>query len=439
MSGIGVYGFDERYGYPEAATMRDVHYNSWGSDANTIRVKEASGGHIGIETAAIVNPIYGPMLAQLGFVQANTLSVFSQIPFRLGQRVEWKPALSGEDVSASVVRGGAIPAPVRGDYATIETPHKVCTTSQVMELGLVQMGDNNTEDIAVWEKQIMNHGRSLLNNMNQMLLRKVERAPIVGKNALENQTGASTQRTELESLERIFSSAEEAQYLPDTYAVPWYNDEHNKIHGGNSMMEMFRSQDSLNTNDFLGTDLGDSMGANIIHSYKDTTTTGEAGEYRIVTQNTLSEIYNQCAPWWDNNSTNGKAFVTGYDTLQKLQTQSENQQRFLNTEYATVGINGINTLEGRDIGFQVSSYAGIPIIPDRMMGKGDITNPTKGVGRLYLLDLDHVARATLIDMNIMVTDNRLIARSFNRVANYLFMGEMVATKFRGSGKVLHVM
>lgn len=437
MSGIGVYGFDERYGYPESATMRDVHYNSWGSDANTFRVKEASGGHIGISTEAIVNPIYGPMLAQLGFVQANTLSVFGQTPFRLGQRVEWKPALSGEDVSASSVRGGGTPPAVRGQHALIETPHKVCTATAVMELGLVQMGDNNTEDIAVWEKQIMNFGRSLLNNMNQMVLRKVEKAPVVGVNAMDSMVGAETQRSELESIERIFSSADEAQYLPDTYAVPWYNDEDNRVSGGNSMMEKFRSQDSFNTLG-ISNDLEDSMGANVIHSYAENTTTGVAGDYNIVSQNTLSKLYNMCAPWWDNNSTKGKAFVTGYDTMEKLQAQSENQQRFLNTEYATVGVNGINSLEGRDIGFQVASYAGIPIIPDKMVNKGDTSNPTKGVGRVYLMDMDHISRATLIDMNIMVTDNRLIARSFNRVANYLFMGEMVATKFRGSGKAIHL-
>lgn len=437
MSGIGVFGFDERYGYPESASMRDVHYNSWGSDANTFRVKEASGGHIGITTEGVVNPIYGPMLAQLGFVQANTLSLFAQTPFRLGQRVEWKPVLSSEDDSASSVRGGFTPTPVRAQLATIETPHKVCTSSAIMELGLVQMGDNNTEDIAVWEKQIMNHGRGLLRNMNQMVLRKIERAPVIGKNAMDTQIGAETQRTELESIERIFSSAEEAQYVPDTYAVPWYNDDDNKISGGNSMMEKFRSQDSFNTLG-ISSDIEDSMGANVIHSYKDTTTTGEADDYSIVSQNTLSKLYNLCAPWWDNNSTKGKAFVTGYDTMEKLQSQSENQQRFLNTEYATVGVNGINSLEGRDIGFQVASYAGIPVIPDKMVGRGDVLNPTKGTARVYLMDMDHISRATLIDMNIMVTDNRLIARSFNRVANYLFMGEMVATKFRGSGKALHL-
>lgn len=436
MSGIGIYGFDMRYGYPEGATMRDVHSNSWGADSENFNVKESSGGSIGIDQVGGVNAIYGPELAQLAFVQANALSIIPQAPFRLGRRVEWELAVS-PDTSASTVRGGAVPSPQRPGLAVIETPHKVCTTSQVMELGMVQMGTNNSDDIAVWEKQILNHGRGFVNNMNAMILSKIETPPVTGQGALDTQAGADTQRTGLESLERIFSNADEAQYLPETYAVPWFNDESNRIHGGNSMMEKFRSTDSYST---LGieSELDDPMGGNVIHSYDETTTTGVASDYTVVSQNTLSKLYNLCAPWWENNSTNGKAFVTGYDTLEKLQAQSASQQRFLNTEYVTFGLNGVNTINGRDIGLQVASYAGIPIIPDRMMGKGDTSNPTKGVGRIGLYDLDALARGTLIDMNIMVTDNRLIARSFNRVANYLFMGEIQTDKFKSSGKAIHL-
>ena len=181
------------------------------------------------------------------------------------------------------------------------------------------------------------------------------------------------------------------------------------------------------------------MGGNVIHRYKEGTTTGEADEdYTIVSQNSLGELYSKCAPWWDNNSTNGKAFITGYDTMQKLQTQSNSQQRFLNTEFASYGINGINSVEGRDIGFQVSSYSGIPMIPDHMAKKGDSVNKTKGCSRIMLLDLDHTKRSTLIDMNIMITDNRMIAQSFNRLGNLMFMGEITTDKFKSGGKILHI-
>lgn len=434
MSGIGIFNSVE--GIPLQFDMDGVHKQSWGSGIDNLKVKEASGGHIGITMDGAANVIYGPQLAQLAYAQCNALGVLGQIPYSMGQRVESKLAVDPSD-SASSVRGGAVPPGVRAEYVLIETPHKVCTTTQIMELGMTNIGDRGTDDVVLWEKTIMNHGQGFLNNMDNMILARIEDAPTVGKNALPTQQKESTQRTGLESLERIYSNADEARFLPDTYAVPWYNDADNGVAQGSSMMGKFRSQDSYDTLGFNASS-HDPMGGNVIHKYRDGTVTGQAGDYTTLSQNTLSALYNKCAPWWSNNSTNGKAFVTGFDTLEKLQSQSNAQQRFLNTEYAALGINGINSIEGRDIGFQVASYAGIPIIPDLMAKRGDVDNPTKGVGRVLLLDLDHVKRSTLLDMNIMVTDNRLIAQSFNRIGNFLFMGEVVTTKFKSGGKAIHI-
>lgn len=434
MSDIGIYTSVD--GIPFQFDMDGVHKLSWGASTNSLKVKEASGGNIGISMPGAANAIYGPQLAQLAYAQNNALSVLGQIPYTMGRRVESALAVK-PNTSASSVRGGGVPPGVRAEYALIETPHKICTTTQIMELGMAAIGDKGTDDVVVWEKTIMNHGQGFLNNMDNMILQRIEDAPVVGTNALSNQVKESTQRTGLESLERIYSNADEARYLPDTYAIPWYNDADNSIAQGGSMMGKFRSQGSYAA---LGFDENshDPMGGNVIHRYLEGTTTGEAGDYMTLSQNTLSKLYNACAPWWDNNSTNGKAFVTGFDTLEKLQAQQNSQQRFLNTEYAAFGINGINTLEGRDIGFQVASYAGIPIVPDFMVKRGDIANPTKGVGRLMLLDLDHLKRSTLLDMNIMVTDNRLIAQSFNRIGNFMFMGEVTTDKFKTGGKAIHI-
>lgn len=423
-------------GIPYQFDMDGVHRLSWGESTNGLKVKEASGGHIGIAMEGAANAIYGPQLAQLAFAQNNALSVLGQIPFVLGRRVEYGLAVK-PTTSASAVRGGRVPTGVRADYALIETPHKICTTSQIMELGMVEIGQKGTDDVVLWEKTIMNHGQGFLNNMDNMILQRIEDEPVTGQGMLDNQDVESTQRTGLESIERIYSNADEARYLPETYAVPWYNDDQNSLAQGNSMMQKFRSRGSY---DELGFDENshDPMGGNVIHKYKDGTTTGEAEDFSVVSQNTLSKLYNKCAPWWDNNSTSGKSFITGFDTLEKLQSQSNSQQRFLNTEYASFGINGINTLEGRDIGFQVASYAGIPIIPDFMTKRGDKTNPEKGVGRVMLADLDHLKRSTLLDMNIMVTDNRLVVGSFNRVGNYMFMGEITTDKFKSGGKAIHL-
>lgn len=423
------------------STMQDVYALTWGHDSGNIsRIKETSGeGAIGISMPGAANAIYGPALTQLAYNRLNAFAVFGQEPYRMGWRVETEHAV-GRDAPAATMRGGMVPRPKLPKYAQLAWPFKIAATSVALDLGMTEVGERGTDDVALWKDIIMNHGQGFLNNLNMQILNRVEDSPVVGLGAGGLTEGmGSTQRVGFESLERIVSNADEAQYLPDTFAIPWYADDDNQIASTRSDMPVYRSQDSyanLGLSDPMGLD--DPMGGNVIHSYKSGTVTGEAEEFTTLTQNSISQLYHNCAQWWDDQSTQGKAFVMGMDSLQKLTAQSSANQRFLNTEYVQFGVGGSKTVEGRDIGFPVASAFGIPIIPEPMMGRGDGVDPDKGVGRVGLFDLDAIKRFTLRDMQIRVTNDPLIVGSYNRLGNLFFMGEMVAKKFKTSGKLIHI-
>lgn len=439
MTSIGLSGHVS--GLEMGSTMQDVYALTWGHDAGTIdRIKETSGeGAIGISMPGAANAIYGPALTQLAYNRLNAFAIFGQEPYRMGWRVEVEHA-PGRGAPAAVTRGGMVPTPKLPTYAQIAWPFKIAATSTALDLGMTEVGERGTDDVALWKDIIMNHGQGFLNNLNEQILVRVEDAPVtgVGASPLADANSVS-QRVGFESLERIVSNADEAQYLPDTYAIPWYANDENQIADSRSDMPKYRSQDSYDTlglSDPRGLD--DPMGGNVIHNYKEGTKIGEAEEFTTLTQNSLSDLYYDCVKWWEGHSTDGKAFVMGVDSLQKLTAQSSANQRFLNTEYVQLGVGGSKTVEGRDIGFPVASAFGIPIIPEPMMGRGDGTDPNKGVGRVGLYDLDNIKRFTLRDMQIRVTNDPLIVGSYNRLGNMFFMGEMIAKKFKTSGKLIHI-
>lgn len=428
-------------GMEMGSTMQDVYALTWGHDSGNIsRIKETSGeGAIGISTPGAANAVYGPQLSQLAYNRLNAFAVFGQEPYRMGWRVEPEHAV-GRATVAGTIRGGMVPTPTLPKYAQLAWPFKIAATSVALDLGMTEVGERGTDDVALWKDVIMNHGRGFLNNLNMQILQRVEDAPVTGTGLGDlNHASGATQRVGFESLERILSNASEAQYLPDTYAVPWYANDDNQIADSRSDMPRYRSQDSyanLGLSDPMGLD--DPMGGNVIHNYKEGTKIGEAEEYTTITQNSISQLYHSCAQWWDDQSTQGKAFIMGMDSLQKLTAQSSANQRFLNTEYVQFGVGGSKTLEGRDIGFPVASAFGIPIIPEPMMGRGDGKDADFGVGRVMLCDLDAIKRFTLRDMQIRVTNDPLIVGSYNRLGNLFFMGEMVAKKFKTSGKLIHI-
>lgn len=421
--GVGFYGAET------PRTLSDVYRSSWQNDVNAME-RTKSDGTVGISTQRAFNAIYGPRIFNLAYNRHNTLAAMGIKPYFTGVRFQQDLSLGGTD-NCGVIRGGYRTAPKKAVYATVEQPYKVCQHNFAMEFGMVAI--NNVDDVLKWEQQMDFESKTWLNNMNGQVLQKIEDAPIVGLGEkIDGTADTSQERVGLESIERIISNSDEAQYVPSTYAVPWYQAVNLPSSEGSSM-SMYRDSAASGYSATSDNNFNSYVDAN----YKAGTTTGE-GEMRQLSLTMVDNMFNNVMPYWDENSTSGKVLITGYDTLTKLQALLQPQQRYIGTTFAKMTVNGISTVEGVGTGFQVASYNGVPILPDRMVGRGDITDANAGVGRMYLLDTENIGRGSLKETVVNVSENPIVTGSYNRLCNLYSLSEVQATSFRALGKVIHI-
>ena len=97
----------------------------------------------------------------------------------------------------------------------------------------------------------------------------------------------------------------------------------------------------------------------------------------------IDNLFANTYDYWDDQSVDGKAYLTGLDTLTRWGQLEAAKQRFEQVPaQITIG-DGIRTFPGIETGFMISTYNGIPVIPDSCVVKDTIS-------RIMLLDLDHV-------------------------------------------------
>ena len=429
--------------FPTFKNMQDVFDYSWGNDMSKVEAVKGSSGTVGLTTPGAMNAVYGPFLQNLAYNLHNTLSVLGQKNYKTGRRFQEGLSMTAGQ-SSGVVRGGFAPQPVYGNYATVEMPYKVLAHRFAMNLGQTDIGDKGEDDVLTWQQQFTEEGNTFLWSQNNDLLRRVEDAPVVGQGgkastALDPFGTEGTEIVGLESIDRIISNMAEGKFLPAGYNVPW------KLTNDDSVD--FPSSDSGKTgalNKYRNPSADGAVTSSNFDCYVDSNytsgSTDGTAQNRQLTLSMIDNLFLSCMPYWDQNSTRGKALITGYDTLGKIQTILQPQQRFLGFQSAQVDLNGVKTVEGRDTGFQVATYNGVPIIPDLMVGRGDHSDATAGCARMYLTDSDilfnGVVRAPVVEQ----TENSIISGRYIRLADMNVIQEtQVDGKFKGLGKIIHLM
>ena len=309
-----------------------------------------------------------------------------------------------------------------------------------MEFGMIAI--NGIDDVLKWEQQMDLEAKTWLNAINAQILTKIEAAPTVGIGQYpvgDSTAITSSERVGLESIERIISNSDEAQYVPSTYAVPWYSATNLPSSDGNALAPY---RDSANASFSATSD--NNFNSYVDANYTSGTTHAESTN-RQLNLSMIDNMFNTCMPFWEDNGVDGKVLITGYDTMTKLQAILQPQQRYQNESFAKMSVNGISTVEGRGAGFQVASYNGVPILPDRQVPKGTVTyaNSTMtlnndGVGRIYLVDTANLARGIAKATTINISDNPLVTDVYSRVCNMYDLSELQCTGFRGQGKIIHL-
>jgi hypothetical protein len=117
-------------------------------------------------------------------------------------------------------------------------------------------------------------------------------------------------------------------------------------------------------------------------------------------------------------------FLTGHDTYQRIEDEVGGKER-LEPVRTAVGLNGVQSNPGGDVGLTVQSYKGIPIFES-------IDVPSDGISRVYLIDSSTLFTKILLPTQFYSTGTEVDENPFgiNRLGNegmYVTIGELTCT------------
>lgn len=431
-----ISGFTADGLFPTFNTMDEVFGFTWSND--TMKMEKAKGtGTVGITTDGTMNAIYGPFMQNLAYNKHNTLAALGQKPYQTARRFQ-EGLSKANGASSGLVRGGFAPQAVFGDYLQFEMPYKVLAHRFAMNIGMAEIGEKGIDDVMTWKQQVEFEGATWLNSINSDVLRRIEdpQPTGVGSVAPGSSDSPSGEFVGMESIERIISNSTEGGALPSTYNVPW-----------RMAVQMPSTDSNMPLNKYRNPSASDFKANNNVNAYVDSnynsgTATGEA-TLRQLTLPMIDNLFLNCMPYWEANSTRGKALISGYDTVGKIQMILQPQQRYQGYVSAQVDVNGVKTVEGQNTGFNVATYMGTPILPDLMVQKGYGTtaggHADDGVSRMYLTDSDTMFVGQLRAPAVEISQNPIITGRYIRLCDMSQYGEVqVAGMFRGLGKIIHL-
>lgn len=136
-----------------------------------------------------------------------------------------------------------------------------------------------------------------------------------------------------------------------------------------------------------------------------------------------------------------KVILTGYDTIQALADLLQAQERFMDRKEIIPTVNGVRGVKGAEVGFRVSTYYDIPIIPVKDMGSTTHSSIT-GISDLMFLDTDHlwlsVMKPTQYLEDGITNGNPFGVARLGNTGLYRTIGEVGCSFFKGQGKITNL-
>lgn len=125
-------------------------------------------------------------------------------------------------------------------------------------------------------------------------------------------------------------------------------------------------------------------------------------------------------------------WLTNHDTYQRIEDEFGGKER-LEAQRVQVGLNGVQTQPGDDVGITVQSYKNIPIFES-------IDVPQDGIGRVYLIDSSTMYIKTLLPTQFYSTGTEVDGNPFgiDRLGNegmYVTIGELTMVNPAAHAKI----
>ena len=416
-------------------------------------------GTIG-DVAALYNTVFGQKVWSMLNRECNALSVISKRPYTSsGWRVlvERPAGGSGNSLSidldstagnsdtiigASSLRAdliGGVPEnaklgtnadglfSIAPKYSTLFTSPKIIAhqfefSELAMEMAQI---DDGIGDIRAQMREDM--GKHHAEVQNQMLVMPLEAYDFDGGIT----SGVGTIERNYTSLLKIVSNNAELQNMKanDLIKNGTFNDT-DLTNGKAETSTLYGNSDRAGTNSTFMNAVVNSGGTGLT-SYS---ATGQRGLTLSIINQTLREIR--------QNGGSPKVILTGYDTLQTLSDLLQAQERFMDGKEIVPTVNGVRGVKGQEVGFRVSTYYDIPLIPVAAMPSTKHHSLTTGLSDMLLLDTDHlwlsVMKPTQYFEDGISNGNPFGVGTLGNQALYRTIGEVGCSYFRGQGKITNL-
>lgn len=352
-------------------------------------------------TTGIYNAVYGQMVWFQLNTEANAFGALPKYPWlQSGWRaITARAATSGGGVG----EGGTIPDTIKHTFAELSTKPK--TIAHTFDSSEIQhfLASESADDVFGSMEQLRplygTHHREMI---NVMLLDDVE---TVADNASANYTGTNN----MESLDRVIANDTEEDNYGDTF------DDNYDIYG-------------------IDRDDSSSSATTWADAYVDENNTTDRSLTNLLIRTMLENIREA-----GGNTT---FMLTGHDTYASIQGIYDSYVRYnpLGKAKVSLGVNGIQTATGINVGIDIPSVHNIPLIVSK-----DTTKDT--ISRIYAVDTSDpegygkprlgimIAKPTQYFEAGMNTGNPFAINKISSEGMYRTAGEIICRFFKSQGKL----
>lgn len=120
--------------------------------------------------------------------------------------------------------------------------------------------------------------------------------------------------------------------------------------------------------------------------------------------------------------------LTGYDTYEKMIALYESQTRYMTDVRVSVGVNGVRTQNGTDVGLEIQAIMAVPVLQDDLV-------PVDTISRIYGLNTNSLKLSIALPTQYMELNDYLALGTFAKKAMYVTMGELWCENFAQQGKI----
>jgi hypothetical protein len=285
---------------------------------------------------------------------------------------------AGATTTTAIAESGAIPATLKPTVLEVDIKPQIEAASY--EMSLTQLLLEGKDDVVKYGDLAEYMTVEFKNRMDRELFA----------------TATTTIAQGLESLDRIVSSYAEEALLHAGDCDPW---------GYGSTGDIDRSS-------------GTTYDSYISHNSATT---------RSLALSHVDALFTNCRPYWDGVGMDSKVIFTGYDTLERLEQLLQPQQRF-GDKIVSFGVNGVQSVKGQEVGFDVAAYKGVVIIPDENCLADTLS-------RITLINMDKCWIAIAQPPQHMESEEFIHVGYFMRKALDFMVGNTISTGFHCHGKV----